>query len=348
MNKKIIEEDLKNIISTDLPWEKFKDSTVLISGASGFLPAYMVDTLMYLNKVRGLNIEVIGLVRNKEKALSRFANYQDRKDFRLLVQDVCSPIDCTDNIDYIIHAACQASPKYYGIDPVGTLNANILGTHNLLTLAGKNPLKSFLFFSSCEVYGQVVSSQIPTQEDRYGYLDPLHLRSCYAESKRMGETMCLSWFSQYGLSTKIVRPFHTYGFGMSLNDGRVYADFVADILSNRDIHIKSDGMATRAFCYIADATMGFFTVLLNGENGQAYNVGNDLCEISIMDLANRLTTLFPDKNLKIVKDCPANDGGYIKSNVSRSCPDITKLVALGWQPKTSIEDGFRRTILSFL
>ncbi|ELS33599.1 MULTISPECIES: NAD-dependent epimerase/dehydratase family protein [Pseudanabaena] len=348
MSKKIIEEDLKNIISTDLPWEEFKDSTVLISGASGFLPAYMVDTLMYLNKIRGLNIEVIGLVRNKEKALSRFANYQNRKDFRLLVQDVCSPIDCTDNIDYIIHAASQASPKYYGSDPVGTLSANILGTHNLLTLACKNSLKSFLFFSSCEVYGQVVYSQIPTKEDRYGYLDPLHLRSCYAESKRMGETMCLSWFSQYGLPTKIVRPFHTYGFGMSLNDGRVYADFVADILSNRDIHIKSDGMATRAFCYIADATMGFFTVLLNGENGQAYNVGNDLCEISIMDLANRLTTLFPDKKLNVVKDCPANDSGYLKSNVSRSCPDITKIATLGWQPKTSIEDGFRRTVLSFL
>jgi len=347
MNRNIIEEDLERIISSDLPWKNLKNSTILISGANGFLSAYMVETLLYLNTVKNLNVKVIGLVRDSAKALARFTNYNERDDLKFVIQDVCDPIKLTDKIDYIIHAASQASPKYYATDPVGTLNANILGTHNLLTLANKNQLKSFLFFSSGEVYGQVNDLQIPTKEDQYGYLDPTNLRSCYAESKRMGETMCVSWFKQYELPVKIVRPFHTYGFGIALNDGRVYADFVSDIINDRDIHIKSDGTTTRAFCYIADATIGFFTVLLKGENGQAYNIGNDQCEISILDLANRLINLFPDKNLKVMKDMVTNDREYLKSNVSRNCPDIAKVGILGWKPTTSIEDGFKRTICSF-
>jgi UDP-glucuronate decarboxylase len=348
MNKKILEEDLEVIVSTDLPWEKFKNSTVLISGANGFLPAYMVETLLYLNITRDLNIKVIGLVRNREKASVRFSHYKERNELTFIVQDVCEPINCNDKIDYIVHAASQASPKFYGTDPVGTLSANTLGTHNLLKLAHENHVKSFLFFSSGEVYGQVDDSQVPTKENQYGYLDPTNLRSCYAESKRMGETMCVSWFHQYGIPTKIVRPFHTYGIGMSLDDGRVYADFVADVINNRNIQMKSDGSAIRAFCYIADATVGFFTVLFRGENAQAYNIGNNECEISILQLANTLVNLFPDKKLRVIQKDIADNKKYLKSNISRNCPDVTKVQFLSWKPVTSIEKGFTRTIMSFL
>ena len=346
MNKKILEEDLELIVSANLPWEEFRNSTVLISGANGFLPAYMVEALLYLNSVKNLNIKIIGLVRNREKALVRFAQYKERNDLTFIVQDVCEPINCVDKIDYIVHAASQASPKFYGTDPVGTLSANTLGTHNLLKLAYENHVKSFLFFSSGEVYGQVEDSQIPTKENQYGYLDPTSLRSCYAESKRMGETMCVSWFHQYGIPTKIVRPFHTYGLGMSLVDGRVYADFITNILFNKDIVMNSDGDALRAFCYLADAVQGFFTVLVKGENGQAYNIGNPQCEVSILNLATQLVNLFPEKGLTVVKKNLRNQE-YIKSNISRSCPDISKVKGLGWQPSTSIEVGFKRTLESF-
>lgn len=347
MNKKILGEDLELIVSADLPWEDFRNSTVLISGANGFLPAYMVETLLYLNTVRDLNIKIIGLVRNKEKALVRFSQHKERNDLTFIVQDVCEPINCVDKIDYIVHAASQASPKFYGTDPVGTLSANTLGTYNLLQLARKNDVKSFLYFSSSEVYGQVDDSQIPTKENQYGYLDPTNLRSCYAESKRMGETMCVSWFNQYSVLTKIVRPFHTYGPGMSLDDGRVYADFIASILHNRDIVMNSDGTAIRAFCYLADAVQGFFTILLKGENGQAYNIGNPQCETSILSLATQLVNLFPEKRLTVVKKDTRNQE-YIKSTVSRNSPDISKVKQSGWQPSTSIEVGFKRTLESFL
>ncbi len=111
--------------------------------------------------------------------------------------------------------------------------------------------------------------------------------------------MCVSWLSQYGVPAKIVRPFHTYGPGMRLDDGRVYADFVSDIINKRNIHMKSDGSAIRAFCYLADATAGFFTVMLNGNNGEAYNIGNNQCEISILELANKLVALFPEFGLTV-------------------------------------------------
>ncbi|MFM6398524.1 NAD-dependent epimerase/dehydratase family protein, partial [Planktothrix sp.] len=317
MRNEVIQEDLEIIAQSNLPWSGLDGKVILISGANGFLPAYMVETLLFLNerKKNSEKIKVIGLVRNKDKAVSKFFHHQDRSDFQLVIQDVCQSVHIDGKIDYIVHAASQASPKYYGQDPVGTLSANVIGTSNLLELAKTKNSCGFMYFSSSEVYGQVDDSQIPTKESDYGYVDPTNVRSCYAESKRMGETISVSWFHQYGIPTKIVRPFHTYGPGMSLDDGRVYADFVADIIHSRDIVINSDGTATRAFCYLADAVQGFFTVMLKGENGEAYNVGNPECEISILDLANRLVNLFPEKGLKVAKKNLPNQG-YIRSRVS--------------------------------
>ena len=163
----------------------------------------------------------------------------------------------------------------------------------------------------------------------------------------MGENMLVSWHHQFNVPAVIVRPFHTYGPGMNFDDGRVFADFTADIVHGRDIVIKSDGSAKRTFCYLADAVAGFFTALFLGQPGLAYNIGNDQTEISIEALADLLVDLFPEKGLKVLKKAADSGKNYLKSPVSRICPDITLARSLGWEPQTSVSKGFSRTIRSF-
>jgi len=347
MSNKIVIEDLKKIINSDLPWENFKNKNVLITGANGFLPSYMVRTLLFLNdSKKGMNINIFALVRNKEKALKKFAEYKNRKDFKLIVQDVCEPFKTSDKIDFIIHSASQASPKSYGKDPVGTMAANTIGTYNLLKLAYEKKSLGFLFFSSSEVYGLLDPEKMPINEDEFGNVNPIELRSCYSESKRAGETLCISWMHQYGVPVTIVRPFHNYGPGMALDDGRIHADIVTSIITKKNIILNSDGKAQRAFCYISDSITGFFTVLLKGEKGVAYNIGNPSGEISIKNLANMMVKLFPELKLKVIINQKINNN-YIKSKVSRICPDISKVNSLGWFPKINLKEGFIRTVESY-
>jgi nucleoside-diphosphate-sugar epimerase len=328
-----------------IPWDKLRNKTVLITGASGFLAAYMVETLLFLNDTQQLNIMVVAVVRNSNLFTKRFNHHLNRPDLICINQDITLPLQLDRKIDFIIHAASQASPKYYAIDPVGTLSANTLGTAHLLDLAKTHKVEGFLYFSSAEVYGE--ASHVPTAESDYGYLDPLAVRSCYAESKRMGENMSVSWHHQYGVPAKIVRPFHTYGPGMKLDDGRVYADFVADIVNGRDIVLKSDGLTRRSFCYLADATAGFWTVLLCGANAQAYNIGNPDGEISIRDLANLVAMLYPEKHISVIFEHRNEADTYLASKILVTCPDITLAKCLGWNPITSIKNGFHKTIESY-
>lgn len=347
MINKIIEEDIKNIINLDINWNKFKNSVILMSGASGLIGSYLLYTFIFLNEYKNLNCKIKCIVRNRDKFNERFSDFIDKEYIELIVQSVADEIKINENVDYIIHAASQASPKFYKVDPVGTIDANVIGTRNLLELAKQNNVKSFLFFSSSEVYGQVGDNVSSITERDYGYLDPIEVRSCYAESKRLGENMCISWYNQYNIPCKIVRPFHTYGPGIRFDDGRVFSDFVSNIVKGEDIIIKSTGTARRTFCYLADAVVAFILVLLNGESGQAYNVGNEECEISIKDLAYTLSNLFSEKNINVVINESKCSDNYLKSPVKSSKPKTSKIRSLGWKPVFGVKEGFYRTILSY-
>lgn len=345
-----------NVIASDMmhlaaqrsvPWEKLERSRIFISGGGGFLARYLIRSLMWQNDVHDRRIDILAVVRSRTRLYDVFPESIDRKEIEIIESDICLlDSNSLGDFDYIIHAASPASPRYYGVNPIATLSPNIIGTYKLLNLAHKCNALGFLYFSSAEVYGQ--SPHVPTSEYDYGIVDPLEVRSCYAESKRMAETMCVSWWHQHNVPVKIVRPFHTYGPGMQLDDGRVYSDFVSDILNNRDIELKSDGAATRAFCYLVDATAGFWIALLLGQPGVAYNVGSPQCEISIRELADLLVDLFPDRQLKVRHIERRDESDYLPSKVERTVPDITKMMGLGWKPKFGIKEGFRRTIESYM
>ena len=343
----MIVNDFNSIIKSNIDWQKFSNKTILITGANGFLPAYMVDTLMYLNDtvLYPFKCNIVALVRNEEHSKIRFSQYLSNENFVLLVQDVSEKICFDKKIDYIIHAASPASPKYYNENPVGVILPNIIGTKNTLELAIQNNIEGYLYFSSSEVYGELSDGAIIT-EDTYGSLDPTSIRACYGQSKRMGENLCVSYGHQFNIPIKIVRPFHTYGPGMKLDDGRVFADFVKNIVRDENIELKSDGRARRSFCYLADATIAFFIVLLKGKVGQAYNVANPHQTVSIRELADVLVSLFPEK--KLTATFTEQDANYLQSQVKGLIPDISKIQSLGWNPTTTIEDGFKKTILSYI
>jgi UDP-glucuronate decarboxylase len=333
-------------VSHSLPWELLFGKTVLISGANGMVPSYLLDTLLFLNETAHAGIQAIALVRDRERAMRRLGHLATRADVTFVVQDVRDPYTGPKAINFVIHAASQASPRFYGIDPVGIFEVNVLGTLRMLEVAKEAGSNAFLFLSSGEVYGGVQDPAVPVQETFFGSINPFLVRSCYAEGKRAGETLCACWHSQYAVPTKVVRLAHTYGPRIDLEDGRVFADFVADLVARRDIVLKSDGSARRPFCYMTDSIAGIFTVLLRGSDGEAYNVGAD-SEVSILRLAETLCRLFPERNCKIVRREREPGDPYIPSGNSAGHFDLSKIRSLGWEPTVGIEEGFWRTVKSY-
>lgn len=348
-NNSVIKNDLDEIVSSGLDWQRFANKSILVTGGSGFLASYLVKTLLLVNKIYALDLKVLCMVRSKRNVHFRLASFLDDSSLVVIEHDVSASFPKSiPRADFIIHSASQASPKYYGVDPVGTLMANTAGTMNLLNYGVFHNSEGFLYFSSGEVYGIPVDGENEISEVDFGYLDPMQVRSCYAESKRIGETMCASWAHQYGIHASVVRPFHTYGPGMALDDGRVFADFVADVVAGRDIVLRSDGLAHRPFCYISDATIGFIKVLLSGESAKSYNLGNPSAELSIKDLAYTLAELVPGRHVGVKFEITEDGNGYLKSPIYRSCPKIDRICELGWKPKIDIIEGFTRTINSYL
>lgn len=344
----VVQNDLDEIIRREeIPFEILRDKSVLITGASGMLATYMVYTLIRLNEVKGYNINVMALVRNKEKAEKRFCDFLENEKFELLVQDVCEEIKTEKEIDYIVHAAGNASPKFIINDPVGIIKANTLGTINVLEFAKKSEVKNVLYTSTREVYGKVDNAD-EIYENTMGVLEPTELRACYPESKRMSETILESYRVQYGVPYCTVRIAHSYGPGMAIDeDGRVMSDFISDIVNNRNIVLKSEGTAKRAFCYITDAVSALFLVLLKGENGSVYNVANEKEEKEIREVASMLVQLKEESNLKVVFDIPeTQSAGY--SKMGRVKLNTEKLEKLGWSVEVYLKEGLERTVESFL
>jgi nucleoside-diphosphate-sugar epimerase len=283
----IIRRDLVEIVAdTNIDWEQFNGAAVLITGAYGMLPSYMVWTLIYLNETRSdFLVTIMALGRSEEKFQKRFGIYAAKPYLRFYQQDLSEPLKSVGPCDFVIHGASPASPHVYGTAPLSVIPVNVNGTYHTLDLAHQSQSCAYLLFSSSEIYG-IVSESVVT-EDNGGLVNPLDVRSCYAESKRVAENLCVCAAHQWDVPAKIVRISHTFGPTINLeNDERSFASFVAQAVAGNDIVMQGDGSAMRSFCYITDAVRAYFLVLLKGDVATAYNVGNPYQQHSIKELAH--------------------------------------------------------------
>lgn len=345
IESKVIAEDIKSLADALEPYyDYFAGKRFLITGAFGFLGRYMVNLLRYLNE---------HVLEEKCHALlldNFVTGYEQRvihdKNLRFIRHNVINPYDTDEDIDYIIHAAGIASPVYYTKFPIETMDVGTIGTRNMLELAYRKNVQSFIFTSSSEVYGDPDPKHVPTDEEYNGNVSITGPRSCYDESKRFGETMCLAFWRTYNVPVKIIRPFNVYGPGIRPDDFRVLPNFIEHALRKEPLPVHGDGRNTRSFCYINDQIEGIFRVLFSDANGEYFNVGNPGPEVSVEQLAHIVKDCMPHK-VEIVKIDPPH-AVYASSDPKRRCPDISKLQRItGFEPRYSLEEGVKRTIQWF-
>lgn len=347
LKSKVIYQDMENIYSRNLNWEVLRNSSVLISGATGMLASYLVYYLIWLNEIHDYHIQIKILVRSVDKSKKYFGRYIDKQYFFVYTDDLCKPLNI-ERVDYIIHAASLASPQYYQSAPVEVVAPNVIGTYHLLEFSRKNRVKGFLYLSSGDVYGKMPYDTDKIKEDDMGTINPLDVHSCYSEGKRMGETWCASFAREYQVPVKIARVAHTYSPTMDIyNDSRVFSSFVQCLVDGKDIVILSDGKAKRPFCYINDALAGFFLILLKGNSGEAYNVCNEEEFVSISRLADILASLSTN-NIGVIYKKRRSKEEYVENNSNKAnLPSAEKLKKLGWECQFNIGAGFQR-VLDFL
>lgn len=335
--------DVKTIAEMNLPWQKLQDCSILISGASGLVGSFLIDVLMMQNKQYGLNCKVFALGRNAQRAKDRFEYCWDDDNFLFVSHDINLPltIEGVKKVDYVLHLASNTHPVAYSTEPISTITTNIIGTQNMLDFAVSHESKRMAFASSNEIYGENRGDVEKFEEDYCGYIDCNTLRAGYPESKRCGEALCQAYKSQKGLDIVIPRLTRSYGPTLLQTDTKAMSQFIKKAIAGEDIVLKSEGNQYYSYTYVADAVSGLLTVLLLGENGEAYNIADEASDIKLKDLAKVIADI---AGTEVVFELPdaVESAGYSKATKARL--ENQKLQELGWKSKYDIEKGINNTI----
>ncbi len=336
-------EDIKYVAKLPLPWEKLKNSSILITGAGGLIGSFLVDVLMRKNQDDKLCCKVYALGRSAEKAKNRFKDYWEDKYFSFISHDMNETLTLKeiDDIGYVLHLASNTHPVAYATEPISTITTNIIGTQNLLNFAVEHNAKRFAFASSNEIYGENRGDTEFFDEHYCGYINSNTLRAGYPESKRCGEALCQAYKKQKDLDIVIPRLTRSYGPTMLMTDTKAISQFIRKAISGEDIVLKSEGTQHYSYTYVADAVAGLLTVLLCGENGEAYNIADTDGDIMLKDLAAIISETVGKKVIFELPD-EIERAGY--STATKARLDGKKLKALGWQMKYDIKSGLQRTI----
>lgn len=333
----IIRKDIREICEDpSLDFSKLQNKKILITGATGMIASYLVYLFKTLNEYNNFNVKIIILVRNKYKAESIFGN----RGIEILEQDIEEKIEYKEDIDYIFHLASSANPATIENNPIGIIKANTIGTINVFDLAVEKKSKVF-FFSTREIYGKMEEDCQYISENSMGIVECYEERACYPESKRIAESICKAYEKEYNINSNVIRIAHVYGPRMNIkNDGRIMSDIFQCIIEKRNILLKSDGNAKRAFCYLSDAIRGICYIVLYGKANEVYNLSNENEELTINDLAKLI--IAESKEKINIEHCIIESKVY--TNYKRVGLDNRKLNNLGWKPKINLVNGIRKTL----
>ncbi|MCD8015641.1 MAG: NAD-dependent epimerase/dehydratase family protein [Lachnospiraceae bacterium] len=371
----ILQEDLEKVAASELiDWEQLRGKRVLVTGATGLIGSLLARSLVCASAERSLGIRVAALVRNPKKGKAVLGAFLE-DGLELVTGDICSPLAVDGPVDYILHGASMTASKDFVDHPAETILTALKGTEHVLELAREKHVKSMVYLSSMEVYGVASPEsyvELPqklwkyagkgdrsaglsegkmeknsctaaiVRETDYGRIDPLQVRSSYSEGKRMAEGLCAAYAHEYEVPVKTARLAQTFGAGIPKTENRVFAQFARSIMSRRDIVLHTDGGKAHCYCYTTDAVLGLLTVLLRGENGEAYNVSNEDTYSTIRGMAQMLIERYPESGSRLVFDIPedANKYGYAPTSRMLICSE--KLNGLGWQAQVGLPEMFER------
>ncbi len=302
---------------------------ILITGGAGFIGSHLVEHLL------GQDHEVLCLDNYFTGSKANLLHLRDHPRLETIRYDVVNPIML--EVDQVYHLACPASPVHYQYNPVKTIKTNVMGTLNMLGLA-KRVKARILLASTSEVYGD---PQVhPQPEGYWGNVNPIGVRSCYDEGKRVAETLMMDYHRQNGVDTRIARIFNTFGPRMALNDGRVISNFIVQALTGQDITLYGEGQQTRSFCFVSDLVDGLVR-LMNAEGvSDPVNLGNP-GEFTILEVAQKVLELINTPSSIVHRPLPPDDPGRRRPDISRARE------LLGWQPAVPLEAGLKETIPYF-
>lgn len=337
----IYRNDLQTALNSIVDINKIYHKSILITGATGLIGSFAADMLLYANRMKNAGIEIYLLARDENRLKVRFASSVDESRLHFIIQDIVNHLQLITPVDYIVHAAGDGFPAAFREHPVETMTPALFGTYQLLQYARKNALQKFLYISSGEIYGKTVSTEHAFTEDESGYLDSMNVRSCYPMAKRCAETLCASFGEQYHIPVVVVRPSHVFGACTSINDNRATVQFLNEAAAGKNIIMHSDGRQMRSYTYVADCVSGIFSAMLNGTNGEAYNIANTASRVTIAEFAGILAN---KAGVNCIMKAPSENEYMEHSPIEYAVLDATKLERLGWRSKYDIDKGIENML----
>ena len=338
------QRDIEIILNNPVDWEQFRNKTILVTGATGRLGMYLVEAISKADIDWNLNVTIVAMARNEKKLQAVFGESLQLPNIHALIQDITEPIDWPGEVHYIFHTAGAASPKDFTDAPVDTLWGHVKGTRNVLELAREKKSEKILYVSTVEIYGEWKKEDGIREEDmRPMYCD--NARACYPEAKRLCETMLAAYEAQYQISYVGVRLCHTFGPGISLDDGRAFSEFLRNVIEGEDIVLQTDGSAERTYTYVADAIGGMLLAFTKGKE-HYYNIANLNSLISIRDLAELIAGLDARGKTK-VRYASEKEQKLKYLPFRLGIMNVDRMMALGWRPQVGLRDALRYTLESF-